>query len=115
MLLAAGCSHGGAGSLADLCALADLPSSTPAEMAVLDEQSTDRLTGHKGRAFANTSRNKRIFKAAVYLQVAASQAAVEAQASGSLKSLFPLLHSGEPAIIPTVSEAQSDLRSPCTG
>jgi hypothetical protein len=115
LVMTAACHHGPVRSLRDLCTLADLPATTPAEITALKQQSSDRLESHRGTAFPNTGRNKRIFKAVVLLQAAASEAEFDNKASGSLKSLLPLLHSGQPTIIPTVSDAQSDLRSACSG
>jgi hypothetical protein len=112
-LVASACARGHVDSLQDLCQLADLPSSTPAQVHVVKQRSSDLLQGHTGKASANTSRNKHIFTSAVYLQMAAEQADFDAQASGSLKSLLPLLRSGQPQIVPTLSQAQSDLRKAC--
>ena len=113
LALIAGCSRDSGGSLADVCALAGLPASSPAQVEVLHSRTKDVLQAHKGKAFANTARNERIYKAAIYLELAESRAVFENQASGSLKSLLPLLHSGEPQIAPPLSEARADLRTAC--
>jgi hypothetical protein len=107
------CSHRPVDSLRDLCPLAELPATTPDALDALKATTDSTLGGHSGKASANTEQNKRIFLAAVHLQFAASQAAVEARATGSQKSLLELFHSGEPQIIPTVTEAQDELRDAC--
>ena len=110
----AGCS-GGAGKSAtdhsfdDYCALAELPTTTTADLEHLQQRSTAAAAAHRGKVVGDTARGPAVVRAALELNLAIEPALRELQATG--------LEDAPPTGLPTVAaviRAQSELRAACS-
>ncbi|MCA1713077.1 MAG: hypothetical protein LC789_16125 [Actinobacteria bacterium] len=116
MVLLSGCTGGNAG-VEELCAVADLPATSPAELQVL--QNRIGAVFANGKRFLGTDRNKRVFKAAISVKFSAEHAQFQAElaASGGA-GLAPLFNdTPKPAgyNLTDLPKAQADLRAACRG
>ena len=113
VLLSAGCT--GSAGVDDLCAVAVLPARTPAEVALIKARVDEVF--ERQRPFANTERNKEVFRAAVSVRESAQNAEFVASASGSLGSLasefMTGLDAGNGYTLNDLPKAQAELRSAC--
>ncbi len=114
-LACAGCTGGGGGggtdhSFDDYCALAELPATTTADLAQLQQRSTGARVAHRGKAVADTASHPTIVRAALELDLAIAPALQELQAT-SLEGAPP---AGVPPTVAAVLRAQTELRAACT-
>ena len=116
MVLLAACA-GNAG-VDDLCAAADMPANTPAEVQVLKA----RVDGvfQKGKAFTGSERNKRVARAAMSVSQSAGHAQFVASASASgqaalASDLFKDFGKGTGLTLTDLPKAQAELRFACQG
>jgi hypothetical protein len=110
----AGCT-GGAGkgttdhSFDDYCALAELPSTTTADLEQLQQRSTAAAAAHRGKVVEDTARGPAVVRAALELNLAIEPALRELQATG--------MEDQPPTGLPTVAaviRAQTELHAACT-
>ena len=97
----------------DYCALADLPTSTVADVEALQRQSRAAQEAHRGKVVGDATSNARIVTAALKLDLAIAPALLELRASGSQSDLVSAFRSAAPDLMPSLTQAQADLRSAC--
>jgi hypothetical protein len=112
-LLLAGCSSGSshdtgpkAFDVAAVCALADVPHTTPAELKALHDRAHALTTGTS--KFVGTAKERQVYEAGLVISIQATVAEKLASSSAALQSAVP-------GIAGTLDDALESLRDTCGG
>lgn len=93
----------------DLCSLADLPHETPAQLEALKQQGQTLFKNQ--RPSSNTPANRRVFMAAIQVNLAVEQEVAFGTAPPELRSLLP---TEDPQILPSLTVALQNLHDACS-